>query len=509
MLNLFIALVMTTLASAALAQTTPFTWGDQGDGTYKNPILKADYSDPDVIRVGSDFYLVASDFHFVGIQVLHSKDLVNWQIIGQVFNKLAMDPKYDQMKGYGEGTWAPSLRYHNGEFYLYVCTPHDGLFMWHTKNPAGAWSEMATVKKIDSWEDPCPFWDDDGKAYLIHSHKGAGPLLIARMSEDGTHLLDEDGTQVYMARGAEGPKMYKRHGYYYVSFPEGGVATGGQIVIRSKNIFGPYERREVLPNGSPHQGGMVELDNGQGWFISFKSSGYLGRICYLNPVTWGEDDWPVFGDNGKPVESWKKPDVGGIFPIEKPQTSDEFDLAKLSPIWQWNHNPINDAWSLSERAGFLRLKALPADSLVTARNTLTQKLWDSAGVMDVKLDTSNMADGQTAGLTIFSGNTFGWIGVVQKGRERHIAWTNGAGPVLASNVIYLRGINEGDKGRFAYSLDGEHFTSVDTSVTLKFTFWKGGRAGIFSYGPNNGAADFDYFHYRYADRLGSLGLAGQ
>jgi beta-xylosidase len=494
----FVCLAAATTASAQLA---PLTWGDQGNGTYQNPILKADYSDPDVIRVGSDFYLVASDFHFVGIQVLHSKDLVNWRIIGQVFHRLAMSPKYDQMKGYGQGTWAPSLRYHNGEFYLYVCTPHEGLFMWHTKNPAGPWSKMVTVKKVNGWEDPCPFWDDDGKAYLIHSHVGAGPLLIARMSQDGTHLLDDDGKVIYRGLGAEGPKLYKRHGFYYVSFPEGGVSAGGQVVIRSRNIFGPYQRRQVFPNRSPHQGGLVELKNGQWWFISFKSTGYLGRICYLNPVTWTQDDWPVFGDHGKPVQVWKKPDVGATYPIARPRTSDEFNSPDLAPQWQWNHNPVNSAWSLTQRPGFLRLRALPADKLADAHNTLTQKLWDSAGVMEVKLDPAHMSDGQRAGLTLFSGTTFGWIGVWQSAGTRRIAWTNGARPVVTGGAVYLRGIDDGPIGHFSYSLDGKTFTPVDSSITMRFADWKGGRVGIFSYGPGNGAADFDYFHYRYADRL--------
>lgn len=257
--------------------------------------------------------------------------LINWEIIGQVFDKLTMAPKYDQLTGYAEGTWAPAIRYHNGEFCIYVCTPSEGLFMWHAKDPGGPWSQTVTVVSAPNWEDPCPFWDDDGTPYLVHSRKGAGPLILHKMSADGTKLLD-DGKQIYQGPTAEGPKMFKRHGYYYISLPEGGVSVGGQTVIRSKEIYGPYERKEVLPNGSPHQGGLVELDNGQWWFISFKSTGYLGRICYLNPVRWGDDDWPVFGDNGKSVDTWKKPDVGKVYPLMHPQTSDEFSDKVLSPI---------------------------------------------------------------------------------------------------------------------------------------------------------------------------------
>jgi beta-xylosidase len=482
------------------AQTAPLDWGDQGNGTYKNPILKSDFSDPDILRVGDDFYLIASDFHFVGMQVLHSKDLVNWQIIGQVFDKLTMDPKYDQMKGYGQGTWAPSLRYHNGEFYIFVCTPYDGLFMWHTKNPAGPWSDTVTVKKIPQWEDPCPFWDDDGKAYLVHSHKGAGPLYLHRMSADGTQLLD-DGKLIYQGKNSEGPKLYKRHGYYFISLPEGGVATGGQVVLRSRNIYGPYERRQVLPDGSPHQGGMVELDNGQGWFISFKSTGFLGRITYLNPVTWGTDDWPVFGDNGKSVITWPKPNVGRDYPTTRPWTSDEFDDVQINPIWQWNHNPVDSHWSLLARPGFLRLTALPADSLATARNTLTQKIWDNAGAANLKLDATGLAEGDCAGFTFVCGSNFGWIGVKHQNGQNVIAWPDGTGPVLTSNNVWLGGRYDGDAARMVYSLDGTQFTDCGQTFKLRFLNWKGARVGLFCFGSGGGSADFDWFHYSFSAHL--------
>jgi len=504
-------LIILTIVTSLRAADNPLTWGDQGDGTYKNPILKTDFSDPDITRVGSDFYMVASDFHFVGMQVLHSNDLVNWQIIGQVFNKLTMDlstkHKYDQMTAYGEGTWAPSIRYHDGEFYVYVCTPYDGLFMWHTKNPAGPWSDTVTVKAIPQWEDPCPFWDDDGHAYLIHSHKGAGPLIVHKMSADGTTLLD-DGQQIYMGKGAEGPKMYKRHGYYYVSFPEGGVATGGQVVIRSKNIYGPYERKQVLPDGSPHQGGMVELDNGQAWFISFKSTGWLGRVDYLNPVTWGADDWPVFGDNGKPVDQWKKPDVGATYPIERPETSDDFNEKTLRPIWQWNHNPelpYPFGGLLDDGLFFL---ARPADSIDHARNTLTQKIWDDSGVVDVKLEVSGGIRGGRAGLAFISGSTFNWVGAAGENAWQ-VGWqgSDNTAPLLEGRELWLRGTYNGDTAKLLYSLDGKNYVQAGPPVKLKFANWKGARVGLFCYqqGVNGDFvgpipdARFKYFHYRYGE----------
>ncbi|MDP9175201.1 MAG: glycoside hydrolase 43 family protein [Planctomycetota bacterium] len=508
-----LALLAAGLARSQAAPPSPateaaphiYSWGDQGDGTYRNPIIKSDYSDPDICRVGSDFYLIASDFAYVGMQVMHSKDLVNWEVIGQVFNRLTMDPKYDQMKGYGEGTWAPSLRFHNGEFYIYVCTPYEGLFMWHTKNPAGPWSDTVTVKKVPRWEDPCPLWDDDGQAYLVHSLKGAGPLIINKMSADGTQLLD-DGKEIYRGRATEGPKFYKRHGYYYICMPEGGVSTGGQSILRSKTIYGPYERRQVLPNGTTHQGGMVELDNGQGWFISFKQTGFLGRICYLNPVTWGSDDWPVFGDNGKPVTVWKKPEVGNTFPVSKPPTSDEFDSPQLAPIWQWNHNPVPKAWSLTARPGFLRLTALPATQPSTARNTLTEKIWDVCGVINVKMDVSKLTDGDRAGFAFMSGASFGWVGVAQDKSQRHFMWDQTTGPAVAGDTVYLRGIYHNDIGRLYYSADGNVFSDSGQTFRLRFASWKGARVGVICFNQANdsgepasggGTVDFDYFHYRY------------
>jgi beta-xylosidase len=484
--------------SATESTAAILPWGDQGDGTYRNPVLNADYSDPDVIRVGDDFYLVASDFHFVAIQVLHSRDLVNWRIVGQVFPRLTMHPRYDEMTGYAQGTWAPALRYHDGEFFLYVCTPRDGLFMWHTKTPAGPWSETVTVKAIDGWEDPCPFWDDDGQAWLVHSRVGAGPLILHRLSVDGTRLLD-DGVEIYRGPVAEGPKLFKRHGWYYISLPEGGVEKGGQTVLRSRNIYGPYERRQVLPDGSPHQGGLVELDNGEAWFIGFKSAGYLGRVCHLLPVRWGEDDWPVFGDNGRAVAQWKKPGVGAGAFVAHPQTSDDFDAATLQPQWQWNHNPLPEAWSLTERPGWLRLRGQPAPELMLARNSLTQKLWGDSGSTEMKLDIRGLSDGQRAGLAFMSGKVFNAVGVVREGGASRVYWDGGAGPELSGNMVWLRGTYEGDAARLWFSLDGKAFTDTGAKVQLKFSQWKGARFGVFCFG-SSGTVDVDYIRYNYGKR---------
>jgi beta-xylosidase len=475
------------------------SWGDQGDGTYRNPVLKADYSDPDAIRVGDDFYLIASDFHYMGMQVLHSRDLVNWEVVGQVFSRLGMHAKYDEMNAYAQGTWAPTLRHHGGRFYVFVCTPYDGLFMWHAEDPRGPWSEMVTVKAVERWEDPAPFWDDDGRAYLVHSLKGAGPLIVHRMSPDGRRLLD-DGVEVYRGPVAEGPKLFKRRGWYYISLPEGGVERGGQTMLRSRSIYGPYERRVVLPDGSPHQGALVDLGSGESWFLGFKSTGHLGRVVHLLPVSWGDDDWPVFGDGGRTVDRWKKPGVARPQPVSRPRSSDEFGAPTLGPQWQWNHNPVPEAWSLTARPGWLRLTGRPASDLSRARNTLTHKLWGDAGVVDVHLDVRALGNGQRAGLTFISGSTFGWVGVRMGGGVRRIQWEGGEGPELPGDEVWLRGRYAGDQARLEYSLDGRAYTDTGVPFPLRFGHWKGARFGVFCYG-DLGHADVDYVRYEYGDAV--------
>jgi beta-xylosidase len=489
--------------ASATAGEAPLPWGDQGDGTFRNPILPADYSDPDVIRVGDDFYLVASEFHFMGIQVLHSKDLVNWTIISRVFDRLALDPSYDEMRAYSQGTWAPSLRYHDGLFFLYVCTPRDGLLRWTARNPAGPWTGTV-IKTVGQWEDPCPFWDDDGQAYLVRGRLGAGPIFLHKMTADGSRLLD-DGVEIYRGPVAEGPKLFKRHGWYYISLPEGGVERGGQSVLRSRQLYGPYERRVVTPDGAPHQGGIVELLSGESWFIGFKSAGHLGRVPCLQPVTW-VDDWPVFGNGGRPVLAGQKPKIEGHQAIAHPQTSDDFTGPVLAPQWQWNHNPVADRWSLTERSGWLRLRGQPAANLELARNTLTQKLWGESGTVEVKLDADALSEGQRAGLAFMSGKRFNAIGVMRSRGAYRIFWDDGIGPEIAGGPVWLRGEYHGNAARLFYSLDGTAFTDTGIAVQLAFSQWKGARLALFSYGEGDGAADFDWFHFTPGNEAVPLAL---
>jgi beta-xylosidase len=500
---------------------TSHAWqSDLGDGRYQNPVLFADYSDPDVIRVGAQFYMVSSSFHLLpGIPVLASEDLVNWKIIGHVYDRFNFDPAYDltRTNRYAQGCWAPAIRFHAGRFWVYFPTPQEGIFMSTAKSAAGPWTPPVPVKQIAGWEDPCPFWDDDGKAYLVHSVLGAGPLILHRMSADGTRLLD-DGITIVSNRQSlptlEGPKLYKRRGYYYIFAPAGGVKGGWQVVLRSKNIYGPYEHRTVLDQGDtaingPHQGAYVETASGQPWFIHFQERGAYGRIFWLEPVKW-IDDWPVIGQaadgatKGQPVLTWTKPEVGHQTTVQIPQTSDDFNSSQLGLQWQWNHNPDDSKWSLTKRPGFLRLEATPADSLIQARNTLTQMLADPAVTITTLLDTRHMADGQRAGLCLF-GKPSGWIGVLQtQGRQQLASFTSNQekpGPTIHTSSIQLRAYVTNGLASFSYSLDRQRFISVGNAVPLQFSWWKGARPGLFSYtsvSPTNqppGTADFDWFHF--------------
>jgi beta-xylosidase len=498
--------------------------------TFTNPVLYADYSDPDLIRVGSDYYMVASSFHFSpGIPVLRSRDLVHWTIVGHVLPKLPFGPLYD-MPGphtlddtisrpiggtkYASGVWAPSIRFHDGKFWVFFPTPDEGIFMATATDPAGPWSAPVQVIAGPGYEDPCPFWDDDGSAWLIHGKVGAGPLVLHRMSADGTHVLD-DGVVVAEDKDKlpvlEGPKLYKRNGWYYIFAPIGGVERGPQAVGRARDIRGPYEWRTVLEPGTtpiqgPHQGGWVETPSGQGWFAHFNSSGAFGRIVHLQPVVW-RDDWPVIGqpipgkDSGQPVASFAMPDAGHPPTTDRLQDSDEFASPALGLQWSWNHNPLDTAWSLAERPGWLRLEAQQAEHLVTARNTLTQILQGPRPMYTARIDVAGMGEGQRAGLSLF-GVRPSWIGVVREGGRNRVALASEGvetpGPELTGGTVELRAeVSEGQAVRYSYSLDGgRSFVPFGDPIWLaRFSWWKGSRPALFTYtkGTPGGSIDVDWF----------------
>ncbi len=496
---------------------------DLGDGTYKNPVIFADYSDPDVIRVGDDYWMVASSFTCMpGIPVLHSYDLINWTIVNHVYDGLPFD-KY-QNPAHGEASWAPSIRYHKGMYYVYFCTPKDGLFVARSKDPRGKW-DLHHMVDVEKWEDPCPLWDDDGQAYLVHSIHRGGPAIIHKMSPDGLRLLD-NGVTVYHNEEInpvlEGMKFCKRNGWYYIFAPAGGVETGWQTVLRSRDIYGPYEARKVLAEGNgingPHQGGLVETQTGEWWFMHFQSRGIYGRVCHLQPAQWTSDDWIVMGEDpdgdgvGAPVLTWTKPNVGKTYPICNPQTSDEFSSKTLGKQWQWQAMEQSAWYSLKARKGFMRLFAnsCPSENgnLYYAGNLLLQKIAAPSTTMETYLESNFEKIGERAGLVVM-GNAYTYIALVQTKNGKEVQVVSGKNDkfpvilqVLASapvsqDHIYLRAIVGADqRSRFAYSLDGTHFISLGTDYPIAQGTWIGAKYGIFCSSPNivqgGGFADFDY-----------------
>ena len=490
------------------------SWGDQLNGTYINPVLNSDYSDPDVIRVENKYYMVCSEFHFMGMPVLESDDMVNWKIIGRVYDNLSF-PGYDTNDKYGKGSWAPSIRFHDNKFWVYFCTPEEGLFMSTASKPEGPWEPLTIVKNIAGWEDPCPFWDDNGTGYLGHSKVGAGPIIIHKLSTDGKQLLD-DGLTVYTGPVAEGTKIHKINGFYYLSIPEGGVEKGWQTILRAKSIYGPYEKKVVLEKGSteingPHQGALVDTPDGQWWFYHFQSDGAMGRVVHLQPVLWN-NDWPVIGVDidrngiGEPVYVWKKPDIKGDFAISAPQSDDDFNSSSLGLQWQWNHNPVDSYWSLTDKKGMLTLKAMEAESFVKARNTLTQKVMGTTGDAELELDLSGLAEGQKAGLCNMGGRNNNLLGVVKKDGQLYV-FTERNGKTtdekqIKAGKIYLKvilNIKGGNDSKFYYSLDNKQFNQIGDSFRTSAGYWKGTRLGLFSYNVsgNNGSAAFNWFKYNY------------
>ena len=480
------------------AQGTPGKWGDQGNGTYINPILNADYSDPDVIRVRDKYYMIASDFHFLGMQVLESSDMINWKLISQIYHHFDF-PGWDNNQQYAGGSWAPSIRYHDNKFWVFFCTPKEGLFMSNAVNPSGPWSPLHLVKKVEKWEDPCPFWDEDG------------PIIIHKMSADGTRLLDE-GMTVYTGPVAEGTKIFKKDGYYYLSIPEGGVGTGWQTILRSKNIYGPYEKKVVLEQGSttingPHQGAIVDTPDDQWAFFHFQHHHALGRVVHLQPMHW-ENDWPVIGVDfdrngiGEPVYVCQKPIESKT--IFAPQTDDDFSTPNLSLQWQFNHNPTDHAWSLSAHPGSLTLKALKSSTFRLARNTLTQKIMGNISEATIAMDFTEIADGQRCGLACM-GKINNVLGIKMEKGQKYLYTSNDTTEISTTfpngNQIYLRVSIDmtNQKFQYFYSTDNIRFIPYGTSFFIPFGFWKGARIALYCYNKEQeaGTASFQWFKYKH------------
>jgi beta-xylosidase len=523
---LFALLLAVALAAQSGKPYVSKVWvGDRGDGTYQNPILYADYSDPDAIRVGEDYYLVSSSFDAVpGLPILHSKDLVNWEILAHVYTQ---QPPYDVFSKtqHGNGAWAPAIRYHAGEFYIFYPDPDYGIYMVKAKSVAGPWSTPLLVNEAKGWIDPCPLWDDDGNAYLVNGVAASrtamkSTLLVSRMSADGSKLLD-DGVVVFDGHAAdptvEGPKFYKRNGYYYIFAPAGGVPTGWQLVLRSRHVYGPYERRVVLAQGKtkvngPHQGAWVETPGGESWFLHFQDKDAWGRVLQLQPMKW-VDDWPAIGDNGEPVLTHKKPNVGRSFPVMTPVESDEFNDAALSLQWQWQANP-KPGWAFPAPAlGVLRLYAIPVPegsrNLWDVPNLLLQKFPAPEFQATAKLAFHTFADGDKTGLVVM-GSDYAYLSVRRKGDALGVSQTvckradsgaaehESAVQPAAGPDFYLRvRVSADAMCQFSFSSDGSHYEPVGEPFQAKKGRWIGAKVGLFATRSSatyeNGYADYDWF----------------
>ncbi len=507
---------------------------DLGNGQYKNPVLDADYSDPDVCRAGNDFYMTASSFDAVpGLPILHSKDLVNWTLIGHALKRQPPIEHFSKTQ-HGNGVWAPAIRYHQGEFWLYYPDPDFGIYLTKTKNPAGAWSEPILVEAGKGLIDPCPLWDEDGQVYLVHGWAGSragikSVLTIKKLNATGTKVMDE-GVIVFDGHETdptlEGPKFYKRNGYYYIFAPAGGVSTGWQLVLRSKNVYGPYERKVVMDQGKstvngPHQGAWVNTSTGEDWFLHFQDKDVYGRVVHLQPMKW-VNDWPVIGidpdgDNkGEPVITYRKPNVGKIHPIVTPAESDEFNTNTLGLQWQWQANP-KGIWHSMTNQGHLRLYSYKvpdeAKNYWEVPNILLQKFPTENFMATTKvLFTPNVRlENEKTGLMIL-GKSYATIALKSKGKDEitlvyvecHKASEGKAetettlATIPAKTPVYLRvKVMKNAKCQFSYSIDGKEFKDVGNEFQAIVGHWIGAKIGLYctrvSQINDSGYADFDWF----------------
>jgi beta-xylosidase len=509
------------VSSRVLAQKMQ---SDNGDGTFTNPVIAADFPDPDVIRVDSTYYMVNTTmFTFPGVPILKSYDLVNWQYCCNAVQRFDFHPSYNLDGGnrYGHGQWATSLKYHKGTYYLLFITLDEGGFLWTAAKPEGPWQ----VKKLPKgFYDPGLFFDDDGSIYVAH---GYSKIYMTELDENfapkGNDSLIYTGD---IRRGLEGTHVYKVNGYYYLYSTYGGL-DGFQAALRSKNIYGPYQQKVVIRdtthgvNFGIHQGALIQTQTGEWWTILFVDSGPFGRFPSLQPVTW-VDGWPMVGVNGKAVVTYRKPNVGRAYPATTLPTSDEFDAPELGLQWGWNHNPDPTAWSLTEHPGYLRLRtARVVDSLPKARNTLTQRMvaYHSDTLFSMastKMDISHMKDGDIAGLAVFQ-NPYAFIGIKRTNGKNFILMVNDGKTVdsalVEGSTVYLRGralhgsgaapyyrgtsVPGSGNASFSYSLDNRTFKTIGNELHMRFSLriFTGNKFCLFNYATvtTGGYVDFDWF----------------
>ncbi len=551
------AILAASLVRAADQPKTSPAWGDQRNGTYRNPVLPADYSDPDVIRVGDDFYLISSTINMSpGMAVLHSRDLVNWRTIGHVvddISRLGPALNWDRMGSYGKGVYAGSIRFHDNLFFVHFTSFEEGLFVATARDPAGPWTVQpmkdarGRALLAPKWDDPCPIWDDDGQAYLVASKPGGAwyPHLF-RMSVDGITLLDADvdamsragpqpagqGTPIYQRDSSEGNKIYKQNGFYYFFHNEVGWKGRAAMIRRSRFIYGEradgspgtagepgaYQIRQMLvstaANREINQGGLVDTRDGRWYFLTHGGVGGHadGRVLSLLPVVW-RDAWPDTGITavaGMPGD-WVP---GGPMPvpdneIRLPVGNDDFASGRLNPQWQWNHQPRAEAWSLKERKGWLRLHAFPplrSGEFFSAGNTLGVRYFSGQPVVATfKLDVSQLAPGQKAGIVHFNGGrNYGALSVSRGKASLPVSFEeNGASreaidlPATTRNLWLRTRVDDGQRATFEYSLNGREYRQLEFAYPLQWGGYRGDNIGVFTYNDRGvrGHIDVDSFTY--------------
>lgn len=539
-----LSLSVCSLFHPAMAQYRSEVWvSDEGNGMYRNPVLHADYSDPDVCAVGEDYFLTASSFNCTpGLPILHSKDLVNWKIVNYALKKVEPVEYYNEPR-HGKGVWAPSIRFHEGMYYIYWGDPDFGIFMVKTRDPYGEWDAPVLVKAGKGMIDPCPLWDDDGRVYLAHAWAGSrakfnSVLTVCELNKEGTKVISDpvlvfDGNDG-VNHTIEGAKFYKRNGFYYLFAPAGGVVSGWQLVMRSKDVYGPYEARIVMAQGKtdingPHQGGWVDTPAGESWFLHFQDKGAYGRVLHLNPMKW-VNDWPVIGVDkdgdgcGDPVSRYRKPKTGKTYPIETPVESDEFDTRKLGLQWEWHAN-YQDVFGFTTNMGYVRIYGHELSphfkNFWEVPNLLMQKFPAEEFTATAKLKVSAKDDGQLSGLIIM-GWDYSWIGVEKQGEkfllkqavckdaeqdnleqvstlavlEPSRKFEAGLFPNYEREIYIRVHVDKGAYCRFSYSLDGKKFTEAGTLFKARQGKWIGAKVGMFSvtpHGKERGWVDVDWF----------------
>ena len=539
-----LSLSVCSLFHPAMAQYRSEVWvSDEGNGMYRNPVLHADYSDPDVCAVGGDYFLTASSFNCTpGLPILHSKDLVNWKIVNYALKKVEPVEYYNEAR-HGKGVWAPSIRFHEGMYYIYWGDPDFGIFMVKTRDPYGEWDAPVLVKAGKGMIDPCPLWDDDGRVYLAHAWAGSrakfnSVLTVCELNKEGTKVISDpvlvfDGNDG-VNHTIEGAKFYKRNGFYYLFAPAGGVVSGWQLVMRSKDVYGPYEARIVMAQGKtdingPHQGGWVDTPAGESWFLHFQDKGAYGRVLHLNPMKW-VNDWPVIGVDkdgdgcGDPVGRYRKPKTDKTYPIETPVESDEFDTRKLGLQWEWHAN-YQDVFGFTTNMGYARIYGHELSphfkNFWEVPNLLMQKFPAEEFTATAKLKVSAKDDGQLSGLIIM-GWDYSWIGVEKQGEkfllkqavckdaeqgnleqvstlavlEPSRKFEAGLFPNYEREIYIRVHVGKGAYCRFSYSLDGKKFTEAGTLFKARQGKWIGAKVGMFSvtpHGKERGWVDVDWF----------------